>query len=186
MMQSPYWSWLAWYLIAGIAALVATTFILNRDAPENWKKFGDGKLIRNSPLMLVALLTWPLAVYMVLADKLHLPQPGNGYKPKNEFHCQRKHLTKRVTIAEAEAAGRVVDPLHRVSDLPFGHLHQAWEAFTAKLTWKDRLWAFTIPGELDVNTSGRHPKWATPRDAKRGYAVVRWRRVRAEFIFEWD
>ncbi len=184
-MQSPYWSWLAWYLIAGIAALVATRFVLNRDAPVTWKEFG-GVLISDPPILLVALLLWPLGVYMLLEEKLHLPQLGDGRSLGNEFHCQRKHLTKRVTVAEAEAAGKVVDPLHRVPDLPFGHLHQAWVAFTDKRKSTDQLWAFTIPGELDVNTSSRHPKWATPRGAKRGYAVVRWRRVRAEFFYEWD
>ena len=125
------------------------------------------------------LLLWPLTF-------------GVGFKvcvldDEGSFNCHRKHLVRLVSPDVAQADANVTDPLGRVPDLPFGHLNAGWCAFLAGRQVKDKLWYFKIPGyTLGPDDLPQRHKWSVPQGAKRGYAWVRSRKVRAEFVFEWD
>lgn len=51
------------------------------------------------------------------------------------FTCQKDSLINRVEPFEVEVANYVTDPLGRVPNVPFGHLHQGWINLLAQL-WR--------------------------------------------------
>ncbi len=46
--------------------------------------------------------------------------------PDGVFACRRKHLVRLVSSDAVEADAKVIDPLGRAPDLPFGHLNAGW------------------------------------------------------------
>jgi len=133
------------------------------------------------------LLIWPLVVGLVL--QYRFSSSGRDWKsdPEAAFHCKRSHLVRVVTPEAAEAAAFVVDPLGRVPDLPFGHLNAGWRALLADRQIGDSLWYFEVPGHTPApDAEAQRHQYAVPRGTKRGYALVQSRKVRAEFVFEWD
>ena len=128
-----------------------------------WTRFA--KEILMYPLI---LLIWPLAIVIFIQSVCF---PSNGHwtpDPEAAFNCRRQHLVRVVAPEAAEAEAKVVDPLGRAPDLPFGHLNAGWHALLADRQIGDSLWYFVVPG------------------AKRGYALVHSSKVRKEFVFEWD
>jgi hypothetical protein len=79
------------------------------------------------------------------------------------FAVERQHLTERLTLQEIEVREQVEDPLGAVPAKPFGHLHEAWSVFSAQITDKDELWAFSARGIYRL--------WQD--ESREGYAVVR-------------
>ncbi|QJC56764.1 hypothetical protein HC248_02074 [Polaromonas vacuolata] len=79
-------------------------------------------------LLLLMLLLLHLIGFVVLAKKLHLSVrdllPKSAWALDNKFHCQHKHLKKRMTAAQADVNSKITDLLHRTPDLPFTHLNQ--------------------------------------------------------------
>jgi hypothetical protein len=136
-----------------------------------WQSFGLGAVI-------VAL--WPAAVVALIVR----PRASSHHAPlEPELRCKIGDLVEAMRPADVEAAEKVEDPLARVPDLPFGHLHTAWIRFKAQLRAGDVVWRFKTAG------------WGTPRSAHpygkhrglaQGYAIVRRRKVVAEFIVQWD
>ena len=177
------WVRLGAYFLAGVVVLGAIRLNNFRDYPEMRGPTEKGQRVRVAFSYLALIAIWPLAAYASLADRLNLPQPSGRPRPAagKSFACKREHLTCRVTVADAEATAKVVDPLHRVPDKPFGHLHTGWLHFTANRQRFDRSWAFEIPGNKDSSA-----KRAAAPGRKLGYALVRWGKVRAEFLYEWD
>ena len=128
-----------------------------------WTRFA--KEILMYPLI---LLIWPLAIVIFIQSVCF---PSNGHwkpDPEAAFNCRRQHLVRVVAPEAAEAEAKVVDPLGRAPDLPFGHLNAGWHALLADRQIGDSLWYFEVLG------------------AKRGYALVQASKVRKEFVFEWD
>jgi hypothetical protein len=80
-----------------------------------------------------------------------------------------------ISIAEAENLGVVTDPLGRAPALPFGHLNGAWLTFLSGQEPDFSLWYFEVPLE---NALVRYER------ACRGFAWVKARKVKAEFVFE--
>jgi hypothetical protein len=131
---------------------------------------------------LVLLIFWPLVLVGFALDPWIT---SIGYwldRRRNRFACKSQHLLASVSVTDAEDGARIIDPLHRVPNLPFGHLNPTWHEFLQKKRAGCRLWKFTIPGNADEND----PQWSTRAGGKVGYAWVRWRRVQAEFVYEWD
>jgi hypothetical protein len=133
------------------------------------------------------LLIWPVVIWIVIQDQWFSSKTDWKPDPEAAFNCRRQHLIKVVVPDAAEADAKVVDPLGRVPDLPFGHLNAGWRALLANRQIGDTLWYFHIPGDSPESEAlpPTH-QWAVPRGAKRGYALVQSGKVRAEFIFEWD
>lgn len=197
-----YWFYI--YLATGVAALLVTRlavfFIMRkRDKPSQglrnilqamkathrqpikWKELAEQYLL----FVPLIFLLWPLAI--VIGLKEHLCPEVWKPDPEAAFTCRRNHLVRVVSPDAAQAEARVVDPLGRVPDLPFGHLNAGWCALLANRQLGDTLWYFEVPGYTPgpEDTPHRHP-WSVPQGAKRGYALVQSGKVRAEFVFEWD
>ena len=98
-------------------------------------------------------------------------QRGEREKPEDIFRCQLADLIAVIEPEQAEVISYVTDPLGRVPNLPFGHLHEGWSHLLSQLEPTDTLWRFKSPKR----------GW---QDACSGYAVVRQRQVVAEFIYE--
>lgn len=62
--------------------------------------------------------------------------------PEPDFEVSEADLLEKLSRADIENRERVNDPLHAVPELPFGHLHRAWQAFIDGLEPEYELWSF--------------------------------------------
>ena len=147
-----------------------------------WTRFA--KEILMYPLV---LFIWPVVLVLLILDMYFWSKDHRKPDPEAAFNCRRQHLVRVVSPEAAEAEAKVVDPLGRAPELPFGHLNAGWHDLLADKQIGDSLWYFEIPGYKPGpdETPPKH-QWAVPRGAKRGYALVQSSKVRNEFIFEWD
>ena len=129
-------------------------------------------------------LLWPVG--MLVAIQALLKQRGIAWNPffwektqtskdmgqeKSKFVCHAEDLIEPVVPAQVEVGSYVHDPLGRVPNQPFGHLHKGWSQLLSQLEPGDTLWRFHAPKR-------------TWKPASSGYAVVRASVVIAEFIVE--
>ena len=147
-----------------------------------WTRFA--KEILMYPLILII---WPVVLVIFILDMYFSSKDHWKPDPEAAFNCRRQHLIRVVAPEAAEAEAKVVDPLGRVPDLPFGHLNAGWHALLADRQIGDTLWYFEVPGYTpEPEESPQKHQWSVPRGAKRGYALVQASKVRKEFVFEWD
>jgi hypothetical protein len=129
-------------------------------------------------------LIWPVAL-LIAAYATFFDKPAPNYKSDEpSFTCQKDSLIKQVNPLEVESASYISDPLGRVPNLPFGHLHQGWINLLAQLEPTDQLWSFATKG-WSIKP-GHSPKYSKPCDVYSGFAIVRNKKVVAEFICGWD
>jgi hypothetical protein len=134
--------------------------------------------------VLMFCLAWPIAVLVGLYALFFDKQTPSYRSDEPRFTCQNDSLIKQVEPLEVEAANYVKDPLGRVPNKPFGHLHQGWINLLALLEPTDQLWSFqTTGGAIDPDDL---PKYSKPRSVRSGFAIVRDKKVVAEFICGWD
>lgn len=194
--------WFGIYLATGVVALLVTRLAVSmtrkNDKPSQWvhdilqaMKDTHGQPIRwknvAEKLIFIPLifLLWPLAIAIGLKECFY-PSTWRP-DPEDAFTCHRKHLVRLVAPQTAEAEACIVEPSGRVPAAPFGHLNAGWLAFRASMEPEDWLWYFEVPGVKPEPGDGFYqPQWSEPRRVRRGYALVRSGKVRAEFIFEWD
>lgn len=102
----------------------------------------------------------------------------------SRFKCQPRDLIERVDPGDVEAQSYVFDPLGRVPNLPFGHLHLGWINLLEQLQPEDQLWKFATKGySSDADDA---PKYLKPINVNSGFAIVRNKKVVAEFICGWS
>ena len=175
-MTTGYWFWALGYVAAPLVIMaVVRGYLYLRHGVAVHPFKGEPPLF--SAVAGVLLLTlWPVMVPVVLLDeKFKVVDRLCGGLQRTAR--DDRVLLEVVTIEEAEASGKVVDPLHRAPDLPFGHLSGAWRTFLAQRRMGYRLQRFTIPA------NERNGNDAPP--AARGLAWVRWQTVKVEFCYEW-
>jgi hypothetical protein len=134
---------LACYAWAGAATWVACQ--LNRVRLAVLEGDGDRKrnwlaVARNEAFIAaVALAAWPLLAGLLIAYWL---SNANHPEPDKPFAVLPEHLSAPLDLEEIERRERVSDPLGAVPDLPFGHLHGAWQEFLAKRSPAQSIRAF--------------------------------------------
>jgi hypothetical protein len=129
-------------------------------------------------------LIWPVAI-LIAAYATFVEKPPPHYNPKElRFTCQKESLVTQVEPLEIEATSYVTDPLGRVPNLPFGHLHKGWINLLAQLEPTDQLWSFKTKGWVEDQPNS--PRYLKPRNENSGFAIVREKKVIAEFICGWD
>jgi hypothetical protein len=129
-------------------------------------------------------LMWPVAL-AVAAHAMFFDGSTPLYgSDEPRFTCQKESLIKQVDALEIEGANYVTDPLGRVANVPFGHLHQGWIDLLAQLEPADELWMFKTKGWC--NDESNAPKYAKPRNVSSGFAVLRCKKVVAEFVCSSD
>ena len=99
------------------------------------------------------------------------PQSALNASKEGEFICQPADLVAPIDPEQAEVNSYVQDPLGRVPNQPFGHLHLGWSQLLSYLEPQDTLWRFNSPKRSD-------------KVACAGLAVLRKNKVIAEFIYE--
>ncbi len=80
------------------------------------------------------------------------------------FVVRRKHLLRRMSVAEIEKQEMVKDPLGAAPQLPFGHLHPQWVELRQGVHKRDQIWTFSA--------FWKPWPWA-PGETRMGYVVVR-------------
>lgn len=135
---------LAWYAGCGLATLVAQAIFqrLRNGAGSAAAAPRAGLAVRVRHALLEAAgitALWPL-IALLLAAEICWPRPKR--EPKTPFAVQLADLVTRLDLDEIERRERVTDPLGAVPDLPFGHLHPAWQAFLARRSPDQAIWSF--------------------------------------------
>ena len=129
--------------------------------------------------ILLITVVWPLALWMVIKDRLDKKKRKPKKSPEELFAVKTNFLIEKLSIGQVEAREIYQDPLHATPQIPFGHLNSAWEKFKLTIKDGDELWSFLVPkGEL----VGEHEM---PSDFEMvGYALVRDGRILGEFVCE--
>ena len=155
MSLNPY---LIGYLGIGVLALIAV-FVQHRLSGDPDLGFSKKSILEANPgknkvwiifastvlapvvsvLGIVAL--WPLLIAMFVQE-LRLHQERRRFENYPDFGVQHKDLISRLALAEIETNERVVDPMHAVPNVPFGHLNPAWNSFLKTMADGDVLWSF--------------------------------------------
>ena len=200
-MPESYLDWFWLYLGIGVITfplLRLLVYVFHRkESPSVWtqevmkalekeKTLGDRvkKTIVWFGMVMLFCLIWPIAL-LIAAHATFVDKPAPHYSSDEpRFTCQKDSLIKQVNPLEVEASSYVSDPLGRVPNLPFGHLHQGWINLLAKLEPTDQLWSFKTKGW--VADPPNSPKYLKPRNVNLGFAIVREKKVVAEFICGWD
>jgi len=171
-MAPEHWRWVLAYLMAPLAMIAIVRAYLYFKHGQNESPFKGESLLFNIGAGLLLLLLWPLIVPAILVDQKFKVADRLSAPRISQRQCKSEHLTGSVVVPEAEASAKVVDPLHRVPDLPFGHLNTAWLSFIRQKEIGYRLHSFAIPAKSGISM--------------RGYAWVRLGSVKGEFIYEWS
>ena len=183
--------YLYWYLGIGIAVL-AVVYGAHRltkekesdslrdllDAVNPDRKKLSYRILNNiiAPVLAAILVVavWPVAVYMKVKEMLQKKE-SNGFPEEREFAVEREHLLERLTVQEIERREVVTDPLKAAPDLPFGHLHAAWQEFLQGKADGAELWSFSAQWQT---TWGR-------KELRCGYVMVQDEAPGAHFLAVW-
>ncbi len=162
--------YLYWYLGIGVLVifLLMTINRLTNDAslsssliPESYKPVWQ-KVIENTLLSLMFSVFWPLLV-VLRVNELFSKKEETTMIEEKEFAVEPAHLKELTSIEEVEQRERVFDPLGAVHDLPFGHLHGAWQQMVSQLEETDTIWTF----------EAIWTPWFCGKELMVGYAVKR-------------
>ena len=125
-------------------------------------------------------VVWPVLAVWIMVNLCSPTAHWRSQLPEAAFKCQSPHLRNAVTPADAETLGTVIDPLGRAPALPFGHLNVGWRAFLGKEAEDFALWYFEVPHKPISDKDTEAPSYLEYR----GFAWVKGRKVKAEFVFE--
>ena len=139
----------------------------------------------------IAYLIWPFSILLLIVAAIFpqlLESKPMPYNPEDDLICKKEHLLKEVTVEQAESNSMVVDPLGRAPKEPFGHLAAGWREFLSQSEPGYKLWAFKVPGSFNTfdgsTKNGR--QWSVAMGERVGFAWVHKRKIKAEFLTEWD
>lgn len=160
---------LALFLVAGLKALLAAAKHRHADGVRasgrrRWRWWPDKATDCLVPFWVLVL--WPIIAGMLVSwlfATLWRSVRGRPAATENVFAPPREALVRPVTLDEVAQRERVYDPLGAVPDLPFGHLHGAWQRFIRDLDPEDELWLFSMAAEAPQD----------PGAVLEGYVIVR-------------
>lgn len=141
-------------------------------------------VFRWAAFIFVIVMLWPVAIGIALYDLLVTKKRNSTYSDEPEFICKKESLLIRVEPSAIEASSFVIDPLGRVGQVPFGHLNAGWVNLLEQMQANDQLWSFKTKGWSSDNPKA--PKYLKPRGVCAGYAVLRRKKIIAEFVCEWN
>jgi hypothetical protein len=95
------------------------------------------------------LLAWPLLCVSLINNKFFPAKPINYQDPEPFAVCQAD-LIEQIPIVDIEKQNMVDDPLGAVPQLPFGHLHSAWQNFTELVGHDGVIWRFSADYEYEM------------------------------------
>jgi hypothetical protein len=139
----------------------------------------------------IVFLIWPIGFLVLIVCSIFnqlLESKPMPYNPEGDLICKREHLLHEVTLEEAEAHSLVEDPMGRAPKEPFGHLAAGWREFLSQSEPGDKLWAFKVPGSFNTfdGSTKNDRQWSVAMGERVGFAWVHKRKIKAEFLTEWD
>ena len=139
----------------------------------------------------IVFLIWPIGILVLIVCSIFpqlLESKPMPYNPEDDFICKKEHLLKEVTLEEAESHSMVEDPLGRAPKEPFGHLAAGWREFLSQSEPGYKLWAFKVPGSFNTfdGSTDNGRQWSVAMGERVGFAWVHKRKIKAEFLTEWD
>lgn len=160
---------LALCLVAGLKTLLKAAKHRPADGVRaagrrRWRWWPDKPTDCLVPFWVLAL--WPIIAGMLVSwwfATLWRSVRGRHAATEKVFAPTREALVRPVTLDEVAQRERVHDPLGAVPDLPFGHLHGAWQRFIRDLGPEDELWRFSMAAEAPQD----------PGAILEGYVIVR-------------
>jgi hypothetical protein len=184
--------WFAVFLAIGLPALLATRWFVIRIERKRKTAFVNDLMDaiqadRPKPAMRQRILAagrfglllpiWPLATAALLADLAinRVSPSADDFVHPDEAYNATDHLTKRITISQAEAIENPLDPKRDRPARPFGYLAEAWSLFLTRQQVGAELWAFERPQGSTRKYDDRY---------SRGYCWVRAGKVIAELAVE--
>lgn len=158
--------YLAWYLITGVVVILILMtwnrfFGKNESSLESTKPAWL-KAVDNILLSLLFSAFWPI-ILVIRIKEMFSTKEDTVMEEEKEFAVEPAHLKEQMSIEEIEQQERVVDPLGAVPDLPFGHLHSAWQKLVDQMEAHDTIWTFEA-----IWTT-----WYKSKELMIGYAVKR-------------
>jgi hypothetical protein len=199
-MPDSYLDWFIAYVLIGVITFPLLRLLVyvchRKEAPSEWVKEVLAALEKDKPLKervlkvlswvgtaVVVVLVWPLTSCLVCHMLIFNKKATNQLIPDEpRFTCNKDELVALVTPEEVEVTSYVSDPLGRSPNVPFGHLHQGWINFLSQLEPNDELWSFKTKGW--TSDDPRSPKYAWPTYVTSGYAIVRNKKIVADFASE--
>jgi heme/copper-type cytochrome/quinol oxidase subunit 2 len=92
--------------------------------------------------ILIIVTAWPVLIVMHIRDKRRFERRLDD-DGEEQFTVTAEDVLEQLTIQEIEQREMVMDPLHSVPDLPFGHLNPVWVKFKQSLNEQDAIYSFT-------------------------------------------
>lgn len=172
--MSALWNGLGIYLVTGLA-LMSFMYGYMRltkgsdptDATMSWKE--------NIACFIAVLVLWPLVFGMLVYEELFKrPRPTPVYRT---WVATPDSLIECLQLQSIEQREHYSDPFSALPELPFGHLHEAWQRFCQQLQDGDQLWSFQIDVRNDEGLD--HGKRYGVVD---GYALLRGGEICGEFF----
>lgn len=189
------WEWCRAYLATGLLMLylmrTLSMWLDRTRTGEPWWKQLRSTLLPEKGIKwkdeLVTLLgfsllsvAWPILVLWMMINIFSAKASWRSKLPEAAFTCQPPYLRKAVNQADAQIMGTVFDPLGRAPALPFGHLNAGWLTFLNKESEGFALWCFEVPCTPIATGESTKPVLFS----QRGFAWVKTRKVKGEFVFE--
>jgi hypothetical protein len=186
-----------WLIAYGAVGLLFTTvmYLLNwnkhesfysediKKVLENHRTLGDKLLeIIGVSLALLALTTFWVFFFCWHTYKNKFQENLNcdeDYK----FNATKESLISMIDPEIEEKNHMFTDPLGKVPNIPFGHLHQSWINFLSSSETTDVIWSFEIKiGDMITNWYSKDKRPSTK--IIKGFALVRSGKIVNEFIVE--
>ena len=141
--------------------------ILEWSWKNRWANFIDRILLPFIGLIVTSIF-WPFLLFLVAKEIIgHFTKKPLPDIEANVFKVRQHHLREKFTLDEVEQREIVIDPLHAVPAVPFGHLNAAWEAFKKQMQPNDELWSFIA----------EEPESKTNTILREGYVIKRKRKL---------
>ncbi len=188
-----------WLFIYAACGVLFTTVILIR----NWQKDSSQSLVSdirrifvknkaisdriveiigNSFALISVSALWVLFLCWLVYEK-YFQKMNDEIDEKQRFNATKEFLICIIDPEAEEKKHIIHDPLGRVPEVPFGHLHHAWIKFLANTEPDDLIWSYKIKvGDLITPWYSKQ-KRPSSRSIK-GYACLRDGDVVNEFIYE--
>ena len=192
--------WVITYLAAGLVFLLVARLLVKifykdkrsefvkemMSAIENDKSPAEKrrKFFKNIAIGGLAIAVWPLTFTILLNGLRDSRKNDRDLNEEPQFMCKSKDLLEIVNALEVEANSKILDPMGRVPDLPFGHLNKGWRRLRRKVRPGDVMWSFKTSGYAP-SRDGRGPHYHGSHNVVSGFAIVRNKQIVAEFLTQW-
>ncbi len=188
-----------WLFIYAACGVLFTTVILIR----NWQKDSSQSLVSDirrifaknraisdrileiigNGLALTAVSSlWIFLIFWLVYEKYY-QKVSDEIDEQQRFNATKEFLICIIDPETEEKKHMIQDPLSRVPEVPFGHLHHAWIKFLANTEPDDLIWSYEI-GVGDMITPWYSKQKRPSSKSIKGYACLRDGHVVNEFIYE--